>query len=83
MITTIDRGGRVVVPKAMRDALGLKPGNEVEITIDLDGGSIAIAPKAVRKRLEMRDGLPVIVPEEPIPPLTDELIRQTLDAVRR
>jgi AbrB family looped-hinge helix DNA binding protein len=31
MKTTLDRFGRVVVPKDIRDRLGLKPGAEIEI----------------------------------------------------
>jgi len=31
MKTTLDRFGRVVVPKGIRDRLGLKPGAEIEI----------------------------------------------------
>lgn len=67
----------------MRDALGLQPGSEVEVDLDLDAGSIAIAPRPVRKRLEMRDGLPVIVAEEPIPALTPGRVRDVLESVRR
>lgn len=31
MKTTLDRFGRLVIPKEIRDKLGLKPGTEVEI----------------------------------------------------
>jgi AbrB family looped-hinge helix DNA binding protein len=82
MITTIDKGGRVVVPKAMRDALGLKPGSEVEVQLDVNAGSIAIAPRTVPKRLEMRDGFAVIVPESPLPPVTVEDVRDLLERLR-
>ena len=34
MKTTIDGAGRVVIPKRMRDALGLSAGTEVDIVID-------------------------------------------------
>lgn len=82
MITTIDKAGRVVVPKNMRLALGLAPGTEVELRLD-DDGHVLISAAPVPKRLEMRDGRPVIVPERPIPPLTDELVRETLESIRR
>ena len=34
MKTTIDKAGRVVIPKPLRDALGLAAGTEVDIVID-------------------------------------------------
>ena len=41
MRTTIDKAGRIVVPKALRDAMGLEAGQEVELT--LTDGRIEIA----------------------------------------
>ena len=43
MRTTIDRAGRVVIPKALRDQLGLTPG-EIEVTSD--GAALRIEPVA-------------------------------------
>ena len=43
MISTIDRAGRVVIPKAMREQVGLV--NAVEITVE--GDKVAIAPPAL------------------------------------
>ena len=37
MIITIDRAGRVVVPKSLRDQLNLAPGTELEIEAAGDG----------------------------------------------
>jgi AbrB family looped-hinge helix DNA binding protein len=34
MKTTIDKAGRVVVPAAIRERLGLTPGTELEVTVD-------------------------------------------------
>jgi AbrB family looped-hinge helix DNA binding protein len=34
MKTTIDKAGRVVIPAAIRDRAGLKPGVELEVTVD-------------------------------------------------
>ena len=34
MKTTIDKAGRVVIPAAIRDRAGLKPGAELEVIVD-------------------------------------------------
>ena len=43
MRSTIDKAGRLVIPKALRDSLGLVPG-EVEVTPD--GAGLRIEPLA-------------------------------------
>lgn len=45
MRTTIDKAGRLVVPKPLRDAVGLTSG-EVEVT--QDGGGVRIEPVSGR-----------------------------------
>ena len=42
MQTTIDAGGRVVIPKQFRDELGLRPGEHVDLTVN--GVAIVITP---------------------------------------
>lgn len=81
MRTTIDKAGRVVVPKAMRDALGLQGGEILEIV--LVDGRLEIEAPPTPVRLEERDGHWVAVPERPLPPLTQELVRDTLERIRR
>lgn len=81
MRTTIDRAGRIVVPKSMRDELGLRGGEEVEIV--LADGRIEIEPVPTPVRLERRDGLLVAVANREMPPLTQELVRETLEKIRR
>lgn len=81
MKTTIDAAGRIVVPKAMRLALALKPGQPLEIRAG-DGGleiEVAATPVTLKKRGK---GL-VAVPEQRLPPLTAEQVRETLERVRR
>lgn len=81
MQTTIDGAGRIVVPKSFRDELGLRKGQQIEIT--LRGGLIEIAPAPTPMRLvRHRDGL-VAEPDTTLPPLTTELVRDTLERVRR
>src|SRR5712691_11139634 len=72
MKAVIDRAGRIVVPKPLRQALGLKPGQPLEIRI-------ASTPMQLKKRGK---GL-VAVPEAKLPPLTAEQVRDTLERVRR
>lgn len=81
MRTTIDSAGRIVVPKAIREELALYGGQELEVTA-VDGRiEIDVPPTPVH--LEERDGILVAVPDRPLPPLTDELVRETLEKVRR
>lgn len=81
MRTTIDGAGRVVIPKATRTRLGLEAGKVVEIR-ERDG-LLEIAPVATAMALKRRGGGLVAVPEETLPPLTDEMVRATLEGTRR
>lgn len=81
MRTTMDAAGRVVIPKSLREAIGLGDGGEVEI--QLVDGALLVAPPMVRKRLEDRDGRATIIADESLPPLADGVVRAVLDAVRR
>ena len=81
MKTTIDAAGRIVVPKAVREALGLGAGQELEITAR--DGRIEIDVPSVGMWLEDRGGLPVAVPDEPLPTLTAAQVRQVLEQTRR
>jgi AbrB family looped-hinge helix DNA binding protein len=81
MIATIDSAGRLVVPKELREALGLSGGEPVEIR-ERDG-RIEIEPLATPMALERRAGGSVAVPETELPPLTDEIVRTTLERTRR
>ncbi len=55
MKTTIDRFGRVVVPKDIRDRLGLKPGAEIEI--DEQGNEVVLKPVERETPLKLEEGV--------------------------
>jgi AbrB family looped-hinge helix DNA binding protein len=81
MRTTIDAAGRVVVPKALRDELGLTGGQELEI-VSRDG-RLELEPAGVPMHLERRGDALVAVPDGPTVPLTAALVRETLERTRR
>lgn len=81
MRSAIDSAGRVVIPKPLRVRLGLERGKAVEIR-ERDG-RIEIEPVAVPMSLVRRGGLATAVPAEELPPLTDDLVRMTIEGTRR
>lgn len=72
MMTTIDKAGRLVIPKPLRAQVGLVPG-PVELTVD--GGAIRLEPVA-SDRLVERNGRLVV-------PATGEAIDDELVPVLR
>jgi AbrB family looped-hinge helix DNA binding protein len=81
MKSAIDAAGRVVIPKPLRDRLGLERGRVVEIR-ERDG-RIEIEPAATPMSLANRAGGPVAIPDGELPPLTDEVVRATIERTRR
>ncbi len=81
MQSAIDAAGRVVIPKSLRDRLGLHRGRPVVIR-ERDG-HIEIEPAATPMTLVHKSGGRVAVPKEPLPPLTDDIVRETLERTRR
>ncbi len=81
MKTTIDRAGRLVVPKRIREEAGIRPG--AALTIRVADGRIEIEPAPLEVKLVKRGSLTVAVPRKRVPPLTGETVGQTLDRLRR
>lgn len=79
MKTTIDHAGRVVVPKAIRKAVGLSPGTPLEIRVV--GSHIEIEPAPLQVQLKRRGKLLVAVPQQDAPPLTAEEVEATREAL--
>jgi AbrB family looped-hinge helix DNA binding protein len=78
METTIDSLGRIVVPKALRDALGLTPGTTVDVT--RYGAGLQLVPAGRTARVRAVDGVLLADSDTPI---TDEDVFGILDAGRR
>lgn len=81
MRTTIDSAGRIVVPKPLRDAMHLRPGQAVDIVFT--DGRLEIEVASAEVHVQMTRGFPVAVPDEELPPLPPDVVRETLDQTRR
>lgn len=81
MKATLDNAGRLVVPKALRQALGLKAGQALEIRAG--DGKLEIEIAATPMQLKKRGKGVVAVPREELPELSAEQVRETLERVRR
>jgi len=73
--------GRIVIPKPMRDELGIDGPTELELT-ERDG-ALELTVPYIRAHLEERDGFTVIVPDEPVPTLTTEMVNEAIERSRR
>lgn len=81
MRTTIDSAGRIVVPKSLREELGLSAGQELELRAA--DGVLEIEVPATPMRLERRRGDLVATADREMPDLAPELVRETLERIRR
>jgi AbrB family looped-hinge helix DNA binding protein len=76
MRTTIDKAGRVVVPKVLREQMGLTPGIEIEIEIDQRDGELTIRPVGPQVVAVERSGRTVLTTTSPVGPMDhDDLLR--------
>jgi AbrB family looped-hinge helix DNA binding protein len=78
MEAVIDQAGRVVLPKPIRDALGLLPGTRVDITPY--GAGAQILPAGRTARLVEEDGVLVAAGETPV---DDDVVLALIDAGRK
>jgi AbrB family looped-hinge helix DNA binding protein len=76
-IVEIDKSGRIVVPKRLRDELHLTPGTRLRI--ERAGEQIVLEQDYPEPRLELRDGLLVMVGG---PPIGDDDVLDLIDKQR-
>jgi AbrB family looped-hinge helix DNA binding protein len=81
MYVSIDRVGRVVIPKALRVALGITADTQLELIPD--GSGLRIEPvRAHRRSVEISEGLPILGMVEGAA-LTDDDVRRLRDDFQR
>lgn len=78
MKVTIDSVGRIVVPKPLRDALGLSAGSTVDVS--RYGAGLQLVPAERTARLVEEDGALVVAGDTPI---DDDVVFALIDADRR
>ena len=78
MEAVIDQAGRIVVPKPIRDALGLLPGTKVDITPY--GAGAQLVPAGRPARLIEEDGVLVAAGDTPV---DDDAVFALIDAGRK
>jgi len=81
MRITIDPAGRLVVPKTLREELGLEGRMELEISVR--DGRLELEPSTRPMRLVRRGKGLVATTEEPLPRLGADDVRAVVEAIRR
>ncbi|HEX2252706.1 MAG TPA: AbrB/MazE/SpoVT family DNA-binding domain-containing protein [Thermoanaerobaculia bacterium] len=76
----LDRAGRVVIPKEIRERAGLEPGKPLRIA--LRDGRVEIEAAPVEMRIERRGLVSVAVPVEPTAELTNDDVTRVRDELR-
>ena len=77
MRTTIDKAGRLVIPRAIRNRIGLAGGGKVEI--EIDGAAIRIEPVAGS---ELREDAGLLIIPAIGTSIDDALVRELIDGDR-
>jgi AbrB family looped-hinge helix DNA binding protein len=75
---TVDKAGRIVLPKPVRDELQLHAGDSLEL--EISGQEIKLRPVRPKIRLQREDGLWVYTVGEP---LAESVVEQTIEDIHR
>ena len=67
MKTTVSSKGQIVLPVAVRKALGLKPG--MRVTVKLDGKKALITPAPAKKTVSLHELQSLLKYEGPVVPI--------------
>ncbi|MEK6371780.1 MAG: AbrB/MazE/SpoVT family DNA-binding domain-containing protein [Acidobacteriota bacterium] len=78
--TTIDKSGRIIIPKEIRDQAQFQPGMELRVT--LRDGRVEIEPEPVEIKIVQKGPFAVAVAMKPVPPLTHEMVQRMIDEDR-
>ena len=76
----MDRSGRIVLPRAVRDAAGLEPGAALDIVFR--GGVVELVPAAAEVEVITKGRLSVAIPTEPVPSLSSAEVERVVDDLR-
>lgn len=77
MLATIDKAGRLVIPKRLRDDVGLRPGR---VEVFVEGTGLRVEPLS-GESLDERDSR-LVIPAGGVQ-IDDELVRSLRDAGQR
>jgi AbrB family looped-hinge helix DNA binding protein len=81
MRVAIDGVGRLVIPKAVREELGVNGPTDLELTSS--DGRLELTVADVPARVEEHDGFPVIVTDRAMKPMSLAETRMAVEHVRR
>jgi AbrB family looped-hinge helix DNA binding protein len=81
MKTTMDRAGRIVIPKAIREQAGLHAGAPIEIRVEDD--EVVLTPAGSPQRLERRGRYVTIVRQDAQGTIDDEVVEAVREEIWR